>query len=210
MNTHDATEATYKNGYQKGFSDAETIARKRAEERKMKKYLLTVLSYIALAVVSVSIVCARMNATKKQVINEIKQEIYKSVEPKVLKIIEKDACEASEPETALSKKSLGEFKLTAYCSCEKCCGVWAKNRPTDKNGNVIVVGSVGIPLVPGVSVAVDPSVIPYGSLIEINGKEYSADDCGGAINGNRIDVYFAEHEEALRFGVQYAEVFVRC
>ena len=39
--------------------------------------------------------------------------------------------------------SLGTFKLTAYCACEKCCGKYAKNRPVDEYGNPIVYGSSG-------------------------------------------------------------------
>lgn len=106
------------------------------------------------------------------------------------------------------KESLGEFKLTAYCSCEKCCGKCALNRPKDENGKDIVYGSTGTVLVAGTSIAVDPSVIPYGSKVEINGHTYEAHDTGGAIKGNRIDVYFDSHQDALNFGVQYAEVFL--
>lgn len=120
------------------------------------------------------------------------------------------ACETEEdivvPE--IKKESLGEFKLTAYCSCEKCCGKWALNRPKDENGKDIVYGSTGAILVAGTSIAVDPSVIPYGSQVEINGHTYTAQDTGGAIKGNRIDVYFDNHQDALNFGVQYAEVFL--
>lgn len=108
----------------------------------------------------------------------------------------------------IKKESLGEFKLTAYCSCEKCCGKWALNRPKDDNGKDIVYGSNGTVLIAGTSIAVDPSVIPYGSKVEINGHTYTAHDTGGAIKGNRIDVYFDSHQDALNFGVQYAEVFL--
>lgn len=115
-----------------------------------------------------------------------------------------------EPEEVVSdeKISLGEFKLTAYCSCEKCCGKWALNRPKDENGKDIVYGSTGNILVAGTSIAVDPSVIPYGSQVEINGHTYTAHDTGGAIKGNRIDVYFDSHQDARNFGVQFAEVFL--
>ena len=98
---------------------------------------------------------------------------------------------------------LGEFKLTAYCPCEKCCGSWAFDRPDG-----IVYGSSGEELKAGYSIAVDPSVIPYGTEVVINGVTYRADDCGGAINGNRIDVYFNNHKDALDFGVKYADVFM--
>ena len=103
---------------------------------------------------------------------------------------------------------LGEFKLTAYCSCTKCCGFWANSRPLDENGNDIVIGASGERLYQGVSVAVDPSVIPYDSKVYIDGKEYIAHDCGGAIKGNRIDMYFDNHQDALDFGVRYAVVEV--
>jgi 3D (Asp-Asp-Asp) domain-containing protein len=104
--------------------------------------------------------------------------------------------------------SLGEFKLTAYCSCKKCCGFWAYSRPIDENGNDIVIGASGERLYQGVSIAVDPAVIPYDSKVYIDGKEYIAHDCGGAIKGNRIDVYFDNHQDALDFGVRYANVEV--
>lgn len=107
-----------------------------------------------------------------------------------------------EPEI-IEPVSLGEYKLTAYCSCSKCCGKWADNRPEGK-----VIGASGKELTAGYSIAVDPTVIPYGTVITINGQEYVAEDCGGAIKGNRIDVYFNDHDEALEFGVQYAEVFL--
>jgi 3D (Asp-Asp-Asp) domain-containing protein len=58
------------------------------------------------------------------------------------------------------------------------------------------------------TIAVDPSVIPYGTKVMINGIIYTAEDCGGAIKGNRIDVYHDTHSEALDFGVQYAEVYL--
>ena len=104
---------------------------------------------------------------------------------------------------------MGEYVLTAYCSCSKCCGKWASNRPVDEDGNEIVIGSTGEVLRSDYSIAVDPDVIPYGSIVIINGKEYEAQDTGGAINGNRIDVYFSSHEEALEFGRQAADVYLK-
>lgn len=104
---------------------------------------------------------------------------------------------------AVEPVSLGEFKLTAYCSCAKCCGKWAYNRP-----NGIIYGAIGEELKEGYSIAVDPSVIPYRTEVIIDGEIYKAQDCGGAIKGNRIDVYFEDHNDALDFGVQYKEIFV--
>lgn len=112
--------------------------------------------------------------------------------------------EKQEPELI----SLGRFKLTAYCGCRKCCGKYADNRPVDENGEVIVTGSIGVRLYAGVSIAVDPRVIPYHTQVVINGHTYTAHDTGGNIKGNRIDVYFDDHDEAWDFGTQYAEVFI--
>ncbi len=103
---------------------------------------------------------------------------------------------------------LGNYKLTAYCSCEKCCGKYALNRPVDENGKEIVYGASGCALRPNHSIAVDTNIIPYGTRVLINGQEYVAEDRGGNIKGNRIDIYFDSHEEARSFGVQYAEVYL--
>ena len=113
-----------------------------------------------------------------------------------------------EEKTEIKKTYLGEFILTAYCGCEECCEEYALNRPIDENGKAIVYGSIGERLFQGVSVAVDPSVIPYGSKIEIDGEVYIAQDCGGAISGNRIDVYHDSHQDALNFGVQTKSVYI--
>ena len=104
--------------------------------------------------------------------------------------------------------SLGTFNLTAYCPCSKCCGQHALNRPKDENGNPIVYTASGARAEAGVTIAVDPRVIPYGTKVQINGHTYIAQDTGGAIKGNRIDVYFDDHQEAWNFGTQKAEVFV--
>ena len=55
---------------------------------------------------------------------------------------------------------------------------------------------------------VDPSQIPYGSKVVINGQVYVAEDCGGAIRTNCIDVYVATHSEAEEKGVFYTEVYL--
>ena len=115
----------------------------------------------------------------------------------------------TEPEeTEPEPKSLGTFKLTAYCACSKCCGSYASNRPVDENGNMIVYTASGARAEAGVTIAVDPRVIPYGTQVVINGHTYTAQDTGGSINGSRIDVYFDNHQDAWDFGTQYAEVFV--
>ena len=81
-------------------------------------------------------------------------------------------------------------------------------RPVDEHGKEIVFGSSGEVLTAGVSVAVDTNVIPYGSELLINGTKYIAHDTGSRIKGNCIDVYHDDHQKAVEFGLQYAEVFL--
>lgn len=103
---------------------------------------------------------------------------------------------------------LGDFRITAYCSCHECCGRYADNRPTDENGKEIVYGAASVPLKEGVSVAADTSLLPFGTEIFIDGKKYVVQDKGGAIKGNRIDIYFEDHDAALQFGVQTKKVYI--
>lgn len=119
------------------------------------------------------------------------------------KTIETETNKGGDTNQAEMPVSLGKFKLTAYCGCEICCNQWANNRP-----NGVVYGAIGEELKEGYSIAVDPNVIPYRTEVIINGKTYKAQDCGGAIKGSRIDLYFEDHTDALKFGVQYAEVFI--
>ena len=102
--------------------------------------------------------------------------------------------------------SLGTFELTAYCSCKKCCGKWAINRPVDENGNEIVYTANGSVAKAGKTIAVDPKVIPYGSKVKIKGHVYTAQDTG--VSGKHIDIYFDDHDDALVFGRQRKEVFI--
>ncbi len=92
---------------------------------------------------------------------------------------------------------LGVFRITHYCPCSICCGPYADG-----------ITSTGVTAVTNHTIAVQPSQIPYGSRVAINGQVYYAEDCGGAIVENCIDVYVATHEEALEKGVFYTEVYL--
>lgn len=105
--------------------------------------------------------------------------------------------------------SLGEFRLTAYCPCEICCDECAYNRPVDEYGNTIVYTTSGKIAQEGYTIAADPDVLPYGTIVYIDGHEYEVQDCGGAITNNSIDIYFDTHEAACEFGLQYGEVFIK-
>ena len=97
---------------------------------------------------------------------------------------------------------LGEFTLTAYCPDSCCCGKWASGYT-----------ATGTLATEGRTIAVDPKVIPYGThvlLIWLDGTQHSyiAEDCGGGVNGNHIDVFFNDHQAARAFGVQSAMVYM--
>ena len=92
--------------------------------------------------------------------------------------------------------SLGVFTLTAYDACVICCG------KTDG------ITATGTHATQGRTIAVDPNVIPYGSRVRIGEQIYVAEDTGGRIKGNHIDVFLNTHEEARQFGVRKAEVFL--
>jgi uncharacterized protein YabE (DUF348 family) len=90
-----------------------------------------------------------------------------------------------------------EAVATAYCPCTKCCGPNAKG-----------LTRTGIPAERGV-IAVDPRVIPLGSRVYVDGYGFAvAGDTGGAIKGNRVDLCFSTHEEALRWGRKQVKVYV--
>ena len=93
---------------------------------------------------------------------------------------------------------LGEFTVTAYCPYEDEYGN-ATARPY--NGEYIAVE--------GITVAVDPEIIPYGSVVIIDGHSYIAHDCGGAVKGKVIDIYFDSVEKMNAWGKQTKEVYVK-
>lgn len=85
-------------------------------------------------------------------------------------------------------KYIGEFKITYYWLSE--------------NGRSTSTGAIATE---GRTIAVDPNVIPYGSEVLINGHVYIAEDCGGAVKGNVIDI-FVEDEHMDMF---YTEVYLK-
>jgi 3D (Asp-Asp-Asp) domain-containing protein len=51
-------------------------------------------------------------------------------------------------------------------------------------------------------------VIPYGTKILIGDKTYIAEDCGGAVKGKIIDIFFESHQEAKEFGRRKSNIFI--
>ena len=89
----------------------------------------------------------------------------------------------------------GVYKVTAYCACMQCCG--------KTNG----ITASGTHATANRTIAA-PKTFAFGTKVVINGVTYTVEDRGGAIQGNRIDIYMDTHSEALQWGVRYLEVDV--
>lgn len=87
------------------------------------------------------------------------------------------------------------YKVTAYCPCSKCCGK-ASGRTAS-----------GTKATPGRTVAAS-SKFAFGTKLNIGGHVYTVEDRGGAVNGNKIDIFVSSHSEALAWGVRYLPVSV--
>ena len=87
------------------------------------------------------------------------------------------------------------YKITAYCSCAKCCG-----KATGRT-------AMGTKATAGRTVAASGK-FAFGTKLNINGHVYTVEDRGGAINGKKIDIYVNSHAEALAWGVRYLPVSV--
>lgn len=111
------------------------------------------------------------------------------------------AARESESEDKPHAVSLGEFEITAYCPCPLCCG----KDPGDPEYGITATGTRATA---ERTVAVDPDVIPLGSVLYIGGYRYIAEDVGGAIQGNIIDIYMESHDKALEFGRQKQTVYI--
>lgn len=116
---------------------------------------------------------------------------------------EREEAENELIEAALLARShkLEDVTITFYC-CEQyphICGT----------GNGITAS--GRRVTPYVSCAVDPDVIPLGStvMLEHNGEMVylRADDTGGGVNGDHIDIAVPLHQEALDLGVKHSDIY---
>lgn len=97
--------------------------------------------------------------------------------------------------TQPTKECLGVFEVSAYCPCYLCSEGYGRETATGARATA------------GRTIAVDPNVIPYGTAVEINGHTYIAEDCGGDIKGNRIDLFVDTHTETLEWGVRTLNVY---
>jgi len=134
--------------------------------------------------------------SEKQTENKSEKQTENKSEKKTeQKTVENKSEEKSE-KTSNSGQSM-TMEATAYTAqCDGCTGITATGIDLNANSNKKVV-------------AVDPSVIPLGSRVHVEGYgEAIAGDTGGAIKGDRIDVHLPTKDAALGFGRQSVNVTV--
>ena len=114
------------------------------------------------------------------------------VTKQVMRQLQKQAKKVTGKEPTKFAKKL-TMEATAYTSEDPGCGLYTAR------GNRLRKGLV----------AVDPRVIPLGTRLYIPGYGYAiADDTGGAIKGNKIDLAYESRSEALKFGRRMIEVYI--
>ena len=136
--------------------------------------------------------------------NKLSEEVIKEPVQKIVQVQAKQVASTRSSETTrsastssrtTSSSNVKVYKITAYCASIACCG------KTDG------ITASGVKARANRTVAA-PSNIPFGTKLLINGKEYVVEDRGGAVNGNKIDIYVNSHAEALQWGVKYLPVNV--
>ena len=124
---------------------------------------------------------------------ELSSKVIKEPVDKIVQIQTKVTSRSSYRSSGVTTASSGRYKVTAYCACVKCCG--------KTNG----ITASGTKATANRTIAA-PSSFAFGTKVVINGQTYTVEDRGGAIQGNRIDVYMNSHSEALAWGVRYLDV----
>jgi 3D (Asp-Asp-Asp) domain-containing protein len=120
---------------------------------------------------------AEQNLTLLSILRDNKKPVAKEV--------------SSEPKKGVKKQEGRTITVqaTAYTAyCEGCSGITYTGQNLRENPNLKVI-------------AVDPNVIPLGSVVYVEGYGNAiAGDIGGAIKGNRIDVFIPNYADAISFG----------
>ena len=127
---------------------------------------------------------------------ELSSEIIKEPVNKIVQVQTRMiSSRSSYSRTSGTSGQSGVYKVTAYCACMQCCG--------KTNG----ITASGTKATANRTIAT-PSTFSFGTKVKINGTTYTVEDRGGAIQGNRIDIYMNTHSEALKWGVRYLYVEV--
>ncbi|TLS35121.1 DUF348 domain-containing protein [Pseudalkalibacillus caeni] len=129
---------------------------------------------------------------KEEVVKDSKNKVV-AVGTKVVKPVVKQTVSRSKAPSKSSKEFY--VRSTAYtANCSGCSGITATGFNLKANPNAKVI-------------AVDPGVIPLGTKVYVEGYGYAiAADTGGAIRGNKIDVFFSSKSQAYAWGNRTVKV----
>lgn len=108
------------------------------------------------------------------------------------------------------------MQVTGYCDCGECCG-WKRNifgraviasGPNKGKSKAVGMTASGTRARMG-TIAADTRVLPFGTILYVEGYGYGrVEDRGGAIQGNKIDLFFNSHRAALKWGRRSRQVAV--
>lgn len=174
--------------------------------RSFLEWLFYFLFLCALGLVLLFFVSSPSSATYEILVEE---DVEEPVEDEPVEVViingdtEKEAAPVETYEEWFRKNAnkIDGCRITYYCAEQRnhICGT----------GDGIT--ATGTPVIPYWTCAVDPSVIPYWSDVLVDYGDswafYSAQDCGGSIKGNKIDLAVTGHQEALENGVKEATVY---
>lgn len=97
-----------------------------------------------------------------------------------------------------SEYEMISMNVSAFCGGACCCGKWADGQTAS-----------GHWIKPGDKFVAAPPEYPFGTIMDVPGYgKVLVFDRGGAIKGNKLDLYFDEHQSALIFGRRQLEVKV--
>lgn len=167
----------------------------------MKKYLVVAMAALTMTLGSNMAAYAAEAAaehTETESTENIEADVIENANTESTENIEAKTAENTAENTASQTKvvSLGTFRTTAYCPCYGCSEGHGRHTSTGKIARA------------NHTIAVDPRVIPYGSKVMIDGIVYTAEDCGGGVKGNHIDIFFDTHSQTRQHGSRCAEVFL--
>ena len=184
---------------------SENLKRREERRKRLNQRFRRMFAVALLMGFIIGFVVGKLTANAEEIhVPDTAPEVMTTILPSVT--IPPDPVIPEPEESAPEKVCLGEYRITAYCACEKCGGEWVKNRPGG-----IVVGAAGIELVAGVSCA---SPLPFGTVVEVEGlgtyivQDRTASWVAEKYDNKVIDIYFDSHEAACEFGLKFANVYV--
>ena len=165
-------------------------------------------TYVIVAGDTLSNIAQKHNTTVKQLkaINQLTSDLIIAgdklvvegsvvIQPKVSAATTNSNTSTSETKPVASAEKELIMSSTAYtASCANCSGITATGINLKANPNQKVI-------------SVDPNVIPLGSRVWVEGYgEAIAGDTGGAVKGNKIDIFIPSKQEALNWGRKTVKV----